>query len=65
MVVWTSAPCRPVVAAIAASVVAPCAQGADYELGDGKLTVTGSTYLGTAIRTDEQDPKLLANSTAR
>ena len=62
MVVRISAPCRPVVVALAVSLLAPGAQGADYRMGDGKLTVTGSAYLGTAFRTDEQDPKLLANT---
>ena len=61
MSVWTCAPCRPVIAAIAAVGLAPCAHGVDYTVGDGKLTVTGSTYVGTAIRTDDRDPKLLAN----
>ncbi len=61
MAVWTCAPCRLVVAAVAALGLAPCAHGLDYEVGEGKFTVTGSTYLGTAIRTDDRDPKLLAN----
>ncbi len=61
MAVWTCAPCRSVAAAIAVVGLAPCAHGVDYSVGDGKLTVTGSTYVGTAIRTDDRDPKLLAD----
>jgi hypothetical protein len=61
MVVRISVPCRPVVAALAVLMLTPGAHGADYPIADGKLTVTGSAYVGTAIRTDEQDPKLLAN----
>ena len=37
------------------------AQAADFEVGAGKFSVTGSTYLSTAVRTDDQDPKLLAS----
>ncbi len=40
----------------------PGVQGADYPIGEGKLSITGSTYLGTALRTDDQDPKLLADA---
>ena len=36
-------------------------QAADYALGDGKMSVGGSVFLGTAIRTDSQDSKLLSN----
>ncbi|MEY2921052.1 MAG: hypothetical protein RL261_2357, partial [Pseudomonadota bacterium] len=61
MPVWTCAPCRPLIAAIAAVGLVPCAHGVEYTVGEGKLTVTGSTYVGTAIRTDDRDPKLLAN----
>ena len=61
MVVSNSAQHRASVAVLAAALMVSSAQGADRTLGDGKLSVTGSTYLGTAIRTDDQDPKLLAN----
>lgn len=42
-----------------ACVHATGARAGEYELGDGKLLVSGSTYFGTAIRTERQDPKLL------
>ncbi len=62
MVVSNSAQHRPALAVLAAALVVSGAQGADRTLGDGKLSVTGSTYLGTAFRTDDQDPKLLASA---
>ena len=62
MVVGISAQCRPAVVVLAAALLMPCAQGADYRIGEGKLVITGSSYLGTAVRTDEQDPKLLADA---
>jgi len=62
MVFWISAPCRLAVGALVSVLLVPGAQGADYKVGEGKLTVAGSAYVGTAIRTDEQDPKLLANA---
>jgi len=62
MVFWTGAPCRLAVGALVSALLVPGAQGADYRVGEGKLSVTGSAYLGTAIRTDDQDPKLLANA---
>jgi len=62
MVVWISAPCRLAVGALVSVLLVPGAGGADYNVGNGKLTVAGSAYVGTAIRTDEQDPKLLANA---
>lgn len=51
-------------AIVAAITLAAClpwlgAQAAEYELGEGKLRISGSTYFGTAIRTERQDPKLL------
>ena len=61
MVVWISAHCRLATLVFAAAVAIPGAQGADYRIGEGKLSVTGSAYLGTAFRTDRQDPKLLAD----
>jgi hypothetical protein len=46
------------------SAVALCAPSgaAEYSVADGKLTVTASAYLGTAIRTANRDPKLLADA---
>jgi len=52
--------CRAV-GALAAVVLVPSAHSADYPVGDGKLSVSGSVFVGTAIRTTGQDPKLLAN----
>ena len=60
MVVWISAQCRPAMVVLAAALVVPGVQGAEYKIGEGKLSLTGSTYLGTALRTDEQDRKLRA-----
>jgi hypothetical protein len=48
-----------VLAAIA--IHAPC-NAAEYSLGDGKLRVTGSAFIGTAIRTANRDPKLLPDA---
>ncbi len=61
MAVRILTPRRFMVAALACVVLLPSVQGAEHTLGDGKLSVTGSTYFGAAIRTDDQDPKLLAN----
>ncbi len=46
---------------LAAVLAAPAAGSADYPLGDGKLTVHGSAYIGAAVRTEDRDPKLLPN----
>jgi hypothetical protein len=48
-------------AVISVALVAPLSRvsAADYSLGDSKLSITGSMYVGTAIRADRQDPKLL------
>ena len=62
MVVGISAQCRPAVVVLAAALLGPAALGAEYTTGEGKLVITGSSYLGTAVRTDEQDPKLLADA---
>ena len=62
MVVWISAQYRPVWVVLAAALVVQGAQGAEYKFGEGKLSITGSTYLGAALRTDEQDRKLLADA---
>lgn len=62
MVVWISVHCRPAMVVLAAALVVPGVQGAEYKIGEGKLSITGSTYLGTALRTDEQDRKLLADA---
>jgi hypothetical protein len=48
-------------AAIATLVVAPAAFGAEYDVGDGKLKVTGSVYVGVTQRTDLQDRSLVPN----
>ena len=40
---------------------APCA-ASDYTVGDGKLTITGSAFVGTAVRTANRDPKLLPDA---
>lgn len=61
MAAWTCALRRGAVIAVVAVVLVPGAHGAEHPVGGGKLTVAGSVYLGTAIRTDEQDPKLLAS----
>lgn len=34
-------------------------RAAEYELGNGKLRITGSVYFGTALRVERQDPQLL------
>ena len=47
--------------ALAAATCVPGVQAADFALTDGKLSISGSTYLSTALRTDEQDPQLLAH----
>ena len=47
---------------LAAALVAQGVQGADYKVGAGQLSISGSTYLGAAIRIDEQNPKLLADA---
>jgi Protein of unknown function (DUF1302) len=62
MVVWISAQYRPAMVVLAAALVVPGVQGAEQEIGEGKLSITGSSYLGTAVRIDEQDPKLLADA---
>ncbi len=62
MVAWISAQYRPAMVVLAAALVVPGAQGVEYKIGEGKLSITGSTYLGTALRTDEQDRKLLADA---
>lgn len=62
MVVWISAQGRPMWVVLATALLVPAAHGAEHEFGAGKLSITGSTYLGTAVRIDEQDPKLLADA---
>jgi hypothetical protein len=62
MVIWISPQCRSLWVAFAAALVVQGAQGADHKLGEGKLSVTGSTYVGTTVRIDQQDPKLLADA---
>ena len=44
-----------------AAVLVPRAYCADYPIGEGKLSVKASLYAGTAIRTESQDSKLLAD----
>lgn len=48
-------------AALATLLLCPSAHCADYAVGEGKLTVGASLYAGTAIRTDDQDARLLAD----
>jgi hypothetical protein len=45
----------------AAALWVPVAHAVEYDVGDGKLGVTGSVFFGTAIRTAKQDSDLLAN----
>lgn len=55
---------RPLCAAVvafASLAPAPGAHGRDYDVAAGKLTVTASAFVGTAFRTDDRDPKLLAD----
>ncbi len=47
--------------ALVALAAAPLARAADYDVADGKLSVHGSVFLGTAIRTAKQDTELLPN----
>jgi hypothetical protein len=61
MAIWIGAGCRPAVAVLAAVLLVPRAYGTDYQVGEVKLGVSASMYVGTAIRTDDQDPKLLPN----
>lgn len=58
----TAAPCLDktrLAVAIAVALSALPASGADFDVGGGRLSVTGSIFLGTVIRTDERDPELL------
>lgn len=59
MAIWIGAGCRPAVAVLAAVLLVPRAYGTDYQVGEGKLGVSASVYVGTAFRTDDPDPKLL------
>ena len=52
----------PLAAAITTLFVAPMAHTAEYDVGDGKLKVTGSVYVGATMRTDLQDHLLLPNT---
>jgi hypothetical protein len=52
---------RHALAVLAAAVLFAPAHGAEYALGEGRLSVSGSIYAGTAIRTVAQDPTLLPN----
>ena len=65
MTVWTCSHCRCAAIALAAVACVPTVHGADYEVGDGKFSVSGSAYLGAAIRTEDQDSKLLADVNSR
>jgi len=49
-------------AAIATLALAPTARAAEFDVGDGKLKVTGSVYVGAAMRTDTQDAQLVPNT---
>ena len=61
MATWFSGRRGRAVVALMAAVLVPRAYCADYEIVDGKLSVKASLYVGSAIRTDNQDPKLLAD----
>ena len=52
---------RALAAAFVALALFPAAHAADYEVGDGKLSVNGSVFIGAAMRTVKQDPELLPN----
>ena len=41
--------------------LAPVARPSSTTPAPGKLSVSGSVFVGTAIRTDTQDPELLPN----
>jgi hypothetical protein len=61
MATWFSARCGRAVVALMAAMLVPRAYCADYQIGDGKLSVKASVYVGTAIRTEDQAPELLAD----
>ena len=44
---------------LAALLPPACARAAEFALGGGTLRVSGSTFVGTALRTERQDPTLL------
>jgi len=59
----TNAPrCFALVAAIAAATLTPAVQAAEFDVGDGKLNVSGSVFVGDAIRTVKQNSELLPNN---
>ena len=54
--------CFALVAAIAAATLTPAVQAAEFDVGDGKLNVSGSVFVGDAIRTVKQNSELLPNN---
>ena len=48
-------------AAFATLALTPAAHALDYDVGEGKLSVNGSVFFGTAVRTVNQDSELLPN----
>lgn len=47
---------------LVAAAACTAATGAEYPLGDGTLNLTGSVFVGTAIRTANRDPRLLPDA---
>ena len=43
----------------------PAVQAAEFEVGEGKLIVTGAIFTGTAVRTDKPDPEVLPDNNSR
>lgn len=57
--------CGTLVSTCVALALAPVAQGAEFEIGDGRLRVNGSAYIGTTYRTAERDDTLVPSINAR
>ena len=49
----------PLAVAATVALFALPAMGADFELAGGRLSVSGSVFLGTVVRTDDRDAELL------
>ena len=52
---------RVLAAAVATLVLSTATHAVDYEVGEGKLSINGSVFFGTAVRTVKQDSELLPN----
>lgn len=52
---------RRALAAIAPLVLSPALHAVEYEIGEGKLKISGAAYLGVAVRTQDPDRELLPN----